>query len=407
MGQIWAADHVTLQRRVAVKCLSGALAENAVALRRFAFEAQTLARLQTDHVPQIFDYAALSDGTPFIAMELLDGIELQERVRKNLLSLAETARMVGQVCVALTSVHALGIVHRDVKPPNIFLVPCEDGLFTAKLIDFGIAKALGDLDSDDLIPKGSVLGTPNYMSPERLAGVKDMDGRADLWSLAIVAYYCLTGQLPFPGDTLTAVWLSIHGGDIAGPSALRSDLPLELDAWFRKAFNRDPDARFASAAEAAASFSIAAGSAPAEGDAAMVSRLRRRRGDSQLELVWLTMPNEPYRPRRGRRPRAALTWLSVVSVIAAIAAFEPGWTSKGSFATYRAAGAAGAPSQGAAPAASPRPELCPAPDAATFGPPMSPVRAPAAASSISPRRPRPSPLEKGHSGHGDSRPGAH
>jgi len=407
MGQIWAADHLALHRRVAVKCPSDLLADNAAALRRFAFEAQTLARLQTHHVPQVFDYATLSDGTPCIVMELLDGIELQTRLAANLPSLDETAQLIEQICAALSSVHALGIVHRDIKPGNIFLVRGEAGAFTAKLLDFGIAKSIAEIDSDDGMRMGSVLGTPNYMSPEQLAGAKGIDARTDIWSLGVVAYCCLTGQLPFPGDTVTAVWLSIHGGDLTCPGALRSDLPAEVDAWFRKALSRDPVDRFASAAEAARSFSIAAGAGLAARQTPLARRLQWRRADARLELVWLTTRTRALRPRRRRPPRATLRWLSAAAVVAAVAAFEPGWMPNGSPANYHAEEMARDPSRWI-PSATPAPQVpCTGPHPVAPAPPMVHVQAPAEEpSSSGPLRLRPSQSKKAHSAQPESPPGA-
>lgn len=255
MGRVWAADHIALGRQVAVKFVSVALSDNEAVLQRFAHEAQMLARLQSQYAPQIFDYGTLADGTPFIVMELLSGVSLQTRLHNDgFLSLVETARLVEQVCSVLSSAHALGIIHRDIKPENIILVPDEAGGFTAKVLDFGIAKAVLSGDPAGMTQTGMTLGTPSYMSPEQLLSARAVDGRADLWSLAVVAYCCLTGALPFVGDTFGAVCLAIHSVHLVDPSVLRPGLPPALGEWFRKALNRAIEERFSSAAEMAGAF---------------------------------------------------------------------------------------------------------------------------------------------------------
>jgi serine/threonine protein kinase len=259
MGRVWAADHVALGRQVAVKFVSLALSDDAQALQRFAHEAQMLARLQSQYAPQIFDYGTAGDGTPFIVMELLSGVSLQTRLQNDgALSLDETVRLVRQVCSVLSSAHALGVIHRDIKPDNIILVPEEGGAFSAKVLDFGIAKVLLG-DAAGMTQTGVTLGTASYMSPEQLLSAKAVDARADLWSLAVVAYCCLTGALPFAGDTFGAVCLAIDSGQLEDPSVLRPELPAAFGGWFRKALNREIEERFSSTAEMAATFAQIAG----------------------------------------------------------------------------------------------------------------------------------------------------
>ncbi|MGH7437352.1 MAG: serine/threonine-protein kinase [Polyangiaceae bacterium] len=255
MGQIWIGEHLLLHRRVAVKFLSEPLTDSLEALHRFGLEAQTIARLPSPHVPQVFDCGYMPDGTPFIVMELLEGVDLQYRLEVgDLLSVDEAGQLVAQVGSVLSAAHALGIVHRDIKPDNIFMVPGESG-FTAKVLDFGIAKSTSE---PRVTQTGITMGTPSYMSPEQLIGSKEIDGRSDLWSLAVVVYACLTGTLPFPGDTFGAVCIAVQTGAFVQPSSRREGLPRGLDAWFRRAFSRSPRDRFASADEMVAAFSEAA-----------------------------------------------------------------------------------------------------------------------------------------------------
>jgi serine/threonine-protein kinase len=264
MGQIWSAEHLLLRRPVAVKRLASQLLDNVEARQRFAAEAQAGARLECVNVTRVFDYGFLPDGTPFMVMELLEGSELYARIRDGQrLSVEDTVRIVVQMCAALKSIHEAGIVHRDVKPENIFLVPNKGGGFTAKLLDFGVAKGAGAADCDELAKVGlSVLGTPAYMSPEQLENAGEVDARADLWSLAVVVYCCLTGAMPFGGENLSALGLAIRQGRFTPPTELRPELPHEVDAWFRRALSADRDVRFATATEMAETFERAARPAP-------------------------------------------------------------------------------------------------------------------------------------------------
>jgi serine/threonine protein kinase len=313
MGQIWAAEHLLLHRPVAIKRLASHFADNIEALQRFAAEAQAGAGLESANVTRVFDYALLPDGTPFMVMELLDGVELYSRIRDGrTITLPETTQIVVQMCAALTSIHDAGIVHRDVKPENIFLVPNKGGGFTAKLLDFGIAKGPRRVDCDDLARPGmSILGTPAYMSPEQLENAQDVDARADLWSLAVVAYCCLTGTMPFGGDSLSALGLAIRHGSFASPLEHRPELPLALDAWFRKALSADRELRFTTAAEMAGAFVRAVTKEEP------VAAPRPAEPMPRLELVVTPVPSPaPVIRRRQRRPGL----VGVIATVAALAA---------------------------------------------------------------------------------------
>jgi serine/threonine protein kinase len=333
MGQIWAGEQLRLRRPVAIKRLASQLSDNVEALQRFEAEARACARMQCAHVARVFDYALLPDGTPFMVMELLEGTELHARIQDgHALSLEDTTALVSQMCEALTAIHRLGIVHRDVKPENIFLVPRKGGGFTAKLLDFGIAKGAGAADCDELAKVGiSILGTPAYMSPEQLTNAGEVDARADLWSLAVVVYCCLTGAMPFGGASLSTLAVAIHEGAFMSPTEVKPGLPAGLDGWFRKALNPERDARFATAAEMAEAF-VAATKVPARAVPAAPARAR-------LELVMtpplpMKAPSLPHRPRR----RSALGLLTAVAALAAtVAAIGPGLRYEWSAAPVRSA----------------------------------------------------------------------
>ncbi len=259
MGAIWVAHHTGLATEVAVKFLSRALAENPQMRARFAREASAAARIRSPHVVQVFDHGVTAEGDPFIVMELLSGQELGARLEEaQRLAPAELIAILRQACKALSKAHQAGVVHRDIKPQNIYL--CEnDGDFFVKVLDFGIAKEerAQPESSTPFTQTGSLLGTPYYMSPEQIMKPKEVDLRADLWALAVLAYESLTGELPFDGETFGAISVKAVTGDFRPPTELCPELPKSVDAWFAKAFDPEVQRRFQSARELAESFANA------------------------------------------------------------------------------------------------------------------------------------------------------
>jgi serine/threonine protein kinase len=258
MGSVWIADHLALRTQVAVKFMSPAFAAHAGFVERFHREAMAAAQIKSPHVAQVFDHGVTEDGTPYIVMELLEGEDLRHRIKqRGPLPVAEVVHIIAQAAKALGRAHQLGIVHRDIKPDNLFLLDADGEPFV-KVLDFGIAKqAQSGILSVTLT--GSMMGTPLYMSPEQLLSAKNVDLRADLWALGVVTYYALTGRTPFRGETLGALSVAVHEGLFELPSRIRSGLPPALDAWMAKALQRDPEARFSSAKELVQALEIATG----------------------------------------------------------------------------------------------------------------------------------------------------
>ena len=261
MGSVWVADHLGLKTQVAVKFIAESVVQDPTIQKRFEREATAAAHIKSPHVVQIFDHGLAEGRIPYIVMELLEGESLGRRLdRLGALSPREAASIVGQVCRALSKAHANGVVHRDIKPDNIFLTDSDGELFV-KVLDFGIAKRAAD-QPIGVTSTGMAVGTPLYMSPEQSVSAKDVTLATDLWAVAAVAYKCLTGRVPFQGDTFGALCVIINRGVFPAPSTLREGVPPAFDAWFTKALAVAPTDRFASARELADQFSAAAGFPP-------------------------------------------------------------------------------------------------------------------------------------------------
>ncbi|WP_437662363.1 serine/threonine-protein kinase [Sorangium sp. So ce1182] len=261
MGSVWVADHLTLRTQVAVKFISPAHAQNGDVVERFRREATAAAQIKSPHVAQVFDHGVTSDGAPYIVMELLEGEDLKRHMQRlGALPPVEVARIVSQVAKALGRAHQLGIVHRDIKPDNLFLIDLDGEPFV-KVLDFGVAKHIieGELG---MTSTGSVLGTPLYMSPEQFMSSKHVDQRADLWGLGVVAYHAMTGQLPFQAESFGALSVALHNGVFAPPSQVRPGLSRAIDAWMHRALQTNPEARFRSAKEMAEALDVAVFGAP-------------------------------------------------------------------------------------------------------------------------------------------------
>ncbi len=252
MGCVWIAFHTTLGIEVAIKFVDVDGDARAEALRRFEREANVVARLRSSHVVQILDYGVDESQRAYIVMELLHGESLRDRLKRtNILPFETAARVVLQICRALHRAHKAGIVHRDIKPANIFLCEEDDGLLV-KVLDFGIAKASGITGSDhQSTATGAIVGTPAYMSPEQARGSVELDGRSDLFSLAIVAWRCIVGRHPHEPDGkplgLGELLIAITTRPVVPPSTFVTGLPQEMDEWFARALALDVGKRFESA----------------------------------------------------------------------------------------------------------------------------------------------------------------
>ncbi|RLB59034.1 MAG: hypothetical protein DRI90_15935, partial [Deltaproteobacteria bacterium] len=243
--------------QVAVKFISEEVASTgAEATERFTREATAAAQIKSPHIVQMIDHGVMADATPYIVMELLTGESLDERIeRSGPLTLADVSQVVSQVVKALEAAHDLGVIHRDIKPHNIFLTGSPDEPFV-KVLDFGIAKQTRLAEKEEITQPGMIVGTPQYVSRDVIMGIAEAstEPAVDLWALAIVAYKCLTGVLPFDGDSIGAICAALATAKFEPPTAHRPDLTEPVDAWFAQALAEDRSERFGTAAELGASF---------------------------------------------------------------------------------------------------------------------------------------------------------
>jgi serine/threonine-protein kinase len=252
MGTVWAGRHLSLGQLVAIKFVHTRLLTSAEALRRFDIEARAAARIKSRHTVSVYDHGITPRGEPYIVMEYLEGEPLERRIeREGRLRFEEVVHVISEAGRALEVAHAAGVVHRDLKPDNIFLArDPEAGArgYIVKLVDFGIAKIVEDeaAHGAGATQAGAVLGTPHYMSPEALTGSARVTPASDIWSLGACAFAAACGRVPFDGDAIGDVVLKVCAAPLPRPSRHYADLPLAFDTWFEKACSRHPERRFPS-----------------------------------------------------------------------------------------------------------------------------------------------------------------
>jgi serine/threonine-protein kinase len=331
MGVVYEARHARIGKRVALKVLLDKYLQKADVVARLLQEARLASSIGHEHIIDITDFGETDDGRTFVVMELLEGESLAALLeREGALPAARAVRIVRQTASALGAAHGKGIVHRDVKPENVFVTRRGDRDFV-KVLDFGISKAMRAPDdealeaSPRLTQTGTVIGTPLYMSPEQASGDESLDHRIDVYALGVVLYEALTGEVPFHGPNYLAIISQIIARDAPPPGEVRPELgiPPDLDAVVMKAMAKDRAARYQTMAELGADLArIEAGARP-------LSPPPRRRRLAQVAAwtagvaavvvaVALVVPRvlegeppPPIRPRRRwwcRCPRRSRRW---------------------------------------------------------------------------------------------------
>src|SRR6185436_6736063 len=240
MGRVLAATHLALGSAVAIKVLKTEALKVPEVPRRFMREARAAGRLRNDNVVRVMDVGQLATGEPYMVMEMLHGIDLSTILNDGPVPMVLALEYIAQACAGLAEAHAMGMVHRDVKPGNLFVTQRPNGAPLVKLLDFGIATAAaGDVDHK-LTSTLTVMGSPSYMAPEQLRAARDVDARADIWSLGVTLYELLSGEQPFLGPTLTALTLKI----VSEPHEPLQRVPLALAAIVDRCLAKERAERF-------------------------------------------------------------------------------------------------------------------------------------------------------------------
>jgi serine/threonine-protein kinase len=316
MGTVWVADDPVLSRRVAVKVLRSDLAADEATRARFRNEAIAAARVNHPNIVATYDTGD-DDGTAFIVMELVDGPTVRRLVDDNgPLPVQDAIRIGIEVAAALEAAHAAGLVHRDVKPPNVLVPPSGP----VKVTDFGIAKATGD---DDLTRTGAVMGTARYLAPEQVSG-EPADARTDVYALGLLLYEMLCGAPPFGGETDVATAMARLTTTAPPIRVQRPDVPHALDDLVHRCLARDRGRRYSSAGEvreALARVPIDRQVAPSvlpRSNAATTGASAPRPGASRPAPRPAARPAKaPARARRRRSSAATWIWVGIVFLLAA------------------------------------------------------------------------------------------
>ncbi len=291
MGTVFESMSPDDGRAVAVKLLASDHREDAEVKARFLDEGRTCQRLIHPNIVRVFDVAEAEDGTPYIVMELLEGVPLSAYTRSGVrVPVAQAATILQGILAGLGAAHAQGIVHRDLKPENVVLARELSGTFTAKILDFGIAKVMdvaGGMGSKTRT--GVLLGTPAYMSPEQIKNSKDVDPRSDLWSAGVMLYEMLTGRVAFPAPTEYARLSAVLNST---PPPLETIDPQlgRLSAFVQLAMQKDRAQRYQTALEMARSLAGAMGTEATAAGPSPISQL------PNIPSVWMPMQASPMTP---------------------------------------------------------------------------------------------------------------
>jgi serine/threonine-protein kinase len=246
MGLVYAAEHLVLSQRVAVKVLLPEAAMSEAQVERFAREARAAAKINSEHVARVLDAGSLASGAPFLVMEYLEGCDLEELLElQKTLPVEEVVDYLLQALEGLAHAHAAGIIHRDLKPANLFLACRPDGSNAIKVLDFGISKTTRSKPEDKRLTGRHVLGSPVYMSPEQLRNATEIDARADIWSIGIVGYELLAGAPPFDGEGVGEIFAAILEKSPVPLSEKNPKVPEELSNIIGKCLRREPNERWA------------------------------------------------------------------------------------------------------------------------------------------------------------------
>jgi serine/threonine-protein kinase len=332
MGTVYLCEHAVLGRRYAVKVLRPDLADDPEIAERFRNEAIAASRIGGDHVVDVVDFGVEEDGALFYVMEALDGRSLGAIVsEEGPLEVDRALGLLGQVCRALAAAHDREVVHRDVKPDNVFVVRRADGAEQAKVIDFGISQVSVDPGGERLTRTGTIIGTPEYMAPEQAAG-EPVDHRADVYALGVLAYEILTGTLPILAHTPVATLVAHQTRAPEPPSHRRPSVPSEVDALILRALAKRPADRPQTMREFAEE----------------IARIRRRRSENSVPGTagattrtqvrgrdTIALPEAARTHRRSNARRVLVVAIVAIGILAGLG--SAWWASRKAGETGRAA----------------------------------------------------------------------
>jgi serine/threonine-protein kinase len=254
MGIVFAARHLELDELVAVKVMLPAIAANAETAARFFREARASVRIKSDYVVRVLDVARLPDNTPFLVMEYLEGIDLDKLLtREGPIPLPRAAQFIIEAADAIAAAHAIGIVHRDIKPQNLFLAQQGDETYRIKVLDFGISKISEPQSglNPSLTQTSVAMGSPLYMSPEQMQSAKTVDQRSDIWSLGCVLYELVTGQPPFNAPTVPELCAAVFHDPTPLATRIRPELPKAFNIVIARCLEKSAEYRYGTVAQLA------------------------------------------------------------------------------------------------------------------------------------------------------------
>ncbi|MFO0685317.1 MAG: serine/threonine-protein kinase [Sandaracinus sp.] len=353
MGIVYEAEHVVIEKKVALKVLRDDFSNRPEVVERFKQEAKAASRIGNEHIVDISDFGVTPSGASYFVMEMLDGDDLANVLSaEGTLALTRAADILAQCCRALSAAHQKGIVHRDMKPENIFLTQRDGRPDFVKIVDFGIAK-MSDIETTGapgrkLTKTGMIFGTPEYMSPEQAAGKAELDHRVDIYALGVIFYEVLTGRVPFVGDTFMGV-LTQHMFEpvpTLGETNPNVKVPPAIEAFIGRALAKNPDERFQTCEEMYAALDEAMGE-NARPDATGQRAFQRGEGlrpsSSKARLARAEAPTQEYRPPT--RSTGATVGIALVAALALGGLGFGGWylATGGASASDGGGGAGGVP----------------------------------------------------------------
>lgn len=326
MGKVYLAEDPGLKRKVALKVMKSSLARNAKARQRFLLEARSAAAIEHDHIVHIYQVGE-DKGIPYLAMQLLTGASLDDLLKKKgALTIKQVLKLGAQIGEGLAAAHAKGLIHRDIKPGNIWIEAVQGG--RVKILDFGLARSV---QSDvGLTQSGAIIGTPAFMPPEQARGDRNLDHRCDLYSLGCVLYRMATGELPIKGNDTMGMLMALALNTPTTPLSIKADLPSALSDLIMQLLAKEPEQRPASAKEVVKALKTIerALNSPAPGDT--VSLAVRSGANSGVSAAEKTNPSasprridsapEPVRPPvppKNRRLAAVAAALGAAAVLLA------------------------------------------------------------------------------------------